>query len=407
MKILLLCNKFSIDENNGWLTNDLAQGLAKLGHSVDVICVDWSASSNQPPLEFTTSTGVRALIIPPIVWNGLGKKIGKAGKWLFSSLSARKYIKEKIRERKIDLVIGFSPAATMLAPILAALRNKGVKSYYVLWDFFPYHHQQIGLIKNKVIFHIAKAIEQYLIRQFDVIGCMTPKNVQYLKSHYTLKPSQQVDILPLWGSKVLSSLTPDRLALRKEFSLPEDKVIAVFGGQLTVGRGVEDIIEVAEISQKNNDNVLFLFIGNGPFAGLIKNKIDNGANNIKLIDWIPREAYLNLLAACDIALVCTVKDVDVPTFPSKTIDYFKASLPIAASVEASTDYGDWLKSCHAGIGSKAGDPQAFYENIKMLSMDEEKRRFYGANGNRYFNNQMEVGKICESLVNSIGITVKA
>jgi hypothetical protein len=42
-----------------------------------------------------------------------------------------------------------------------------------------------------------------------------------------------------------------------------------------------------------------------------------------------------LISACDVGIVCTVAGVD-SSFPSKTIDYLRAGLPIVAAVEQDT-----------------------------------------------------------------------
>jgi hypothetical protein len=61
-----------------------------------------------------------------------------------------------------------------------------------------------------------------------------------------------------------------------------------------------------------------------------------------------------LLAACDVGIVCTVPGVDVPTFPSKTIDMLRAGVPIAAAVERTTDYADFIRENHIGVAVEAG-----------------------------------------------------
>ena len=401
MNILLLCTKFSINEEDGWLTNDLANAFAKMGHSVCVICVDWSDKTNQPPKTYITSTGVKVTVMSTLSIQVLGAKIEKITKWLFSSLAARKCVKKEFRNIKFDLIIGFSPAVTMMAPLLTSLRQPGVKSSYILWDFFPYHHRQIGLIKNRFVFLGAKKIEEYITRKFDFIGCMTQKNVDYLKQHYNLKKNQQVGILPLWGNTIPVA-DFDKSLMRENFGLSGNKVIAIFGGQLTVGRGIEDILAVAKMAQQSRDSIVFLFIGSGPYEALIQDEIANGAKNVVLLKPVPRNRYLQLLSACDIALVCTVRDVDVPTFPSKTIDYFKASLPIVASVEASSDYGEWLETWKAGLCSEAGNLNAFYENVKKLSLDPDARHIAGKNGNDCFKKEMDVSVVCGNLLKNIG-----
>ena len=80
---------------------------------------------------------------------------------------------------------------------------------------------------------------------------------------------------------------------------------------------------------------------------------------------IPRADYLSLLGACDCGIVATQRDTGVPTFPSKTLDYFRAGIPVVASVESSTDFGLFLEQRKAGVRIEAGD------HIELMKVTSE------------------------------------
>src|SRR5690606_34865777 len=105
--------------------------------------------------------------------------------------------------------------------------------------------------------------------------------------------------------------------VRRRHKLPTDKHIVVFGGQITEGRGIDEILATADIAPQSRSDIAFLLIGQGRLADEVRNRISQGAVNVIYRERIPRIDYLSLVAACDVGLVVTVRNVDVPTFPSK------------------------------------------------------------------------------------------
>lgn len=340
MRILLLCTKFSLVENDPWLTNELAEALQLAGHPTTVACLDWSAAANAPTVESRTNAGVRVIAMSPMIARSPLAFINKGLKWALSSIQAYRTLRRVLPDESFDLLIGFSPAVTMALPILMLTRKYKCRSFLIQWDFFPFHHQQIGLIASRIAFHASRIIETALIRRFDTIGCMSPANVDYLRAHYSLRPSQRVCVLPIWAKG--TSLAPvDCNAIRLKYKLPSLLPIVVFGGQLAPGRGLEDLLETAELAGRLGSTLSFLIMGNGPLEACVTAYIRNGHDNLRWFPRVPRAEYLDVIRACDIALVSTARNVDVPTFPSKTLDYLRAGLPIVASVEKSTDYGQF------------------------------------------------------------------
>ena len=226
------------------------------------------------------------------------------------------------------------------------------------WDFFPDAQVQIGMLHGRLKIKLLRALESYLMRRFDVIGCMSPKNIEYLHNHCAIGPGTQSVHLPLWTSRPSFKREP-REVVRQRYGIPPDVHVFVFGGQFVAGRGIDDMLAAAERLDATADPILFLFIGRGPLAEDINALVRAGNRCVKLLPGVSRSEYLSLLSACDVGVVCTLRDVTVPTFPSKTVDYLLADLPILASVEAATDYGDFIESNGVGIQVLAGDVDGF------------------------------------------------
>ncbi|WP_460158349.1 glycosyltransferase family 4 protein [Pseudomonas sp. S3_E11] len=400
MKILMLCTKFSLSENDPWLTNELADSFQELGHEVTVLCLDWSASPNSNRVDLKLENGVEVISLPPVLVRSPLTLVSKALKWGLSSFSAYRISRGIVKQKNIDIVVSFSPSVTMALPIMALASRKNLTSLLIQWDFFPHHHRQIGLISSGISFFIARKMEEMLIRKFDVVSCMSPANEVYLRTHYPIRDEQKVCITPVWG-KDAPLEESNRIASRKKYALPPDRPLVVFGGQLVHGRGLEDLINTAKLAQQGGSSVTFVVIGSGVLDSLVKACIAEGCENLIWISRIPRDEYLGLIKACDLALVCTVRDVDVPSFPSKTIDYLRASLPIVASVEASTDYGDYIAALGVGISVNAGEPVRLLESIEGLLGQPDQMKSMSRLGPIRFREVFEVKHVTSELLKMV------
>jgi glycosyltransferase involved in cell wall biosynthesis len=185
-----------------------------------------------------------------------------------------------------------------------------------------------------------------------------------------MRPEQEVVWTPLW-SEIVPAPPRSKQDVRTSYGLPQDKTIIVFGGQITEGRGVEDMLGVAEIAQKRRPDLAFLFIGDGRLVSMIEERIGSGGDNVLLRRRVPRDEYLSVLRGCDVGLVATVKGVDSFSFPTKTIDYLRAALPIVAAVEDKSDYREFLEHWKIGVSSPAGNVNALYGAI-VRTVDAER-----------------------------------
>ncbi|MGE8304127.1 MAG: glycosyltransferase family 4 protein [Pseudomonas kermanshahensis] len=401
MNIVMLCTKFSRQESDPWLTNEMAAALRGQGHSVTVINLDWWAQAGDPDRRFVTSTGVEVTSLVPLHVSSRLPLVRRLAKWVGSSFRVIKLLRETARSRHIDLLIGFSPAVTMALPLLWQRFIGRARSYMVLWDFFPYHQQQVGLMPSGIVFRLAKWLESTLIRSFDHVGCMSPANVAYLKRHYPLRASQGIHILPIWGGNA-PIVAVDRSRVRQAAGLPLDRQIVVFGGQLVHGRGLEDLLEVARIAARGGSRSHYLIMGSGTLEGLVQAYLGEGHGNLTWIARVPRDQYLEIAQSCDAALVCTVRDVDVPSFPSKTIDYLRLGLPIVASVERSTDYGEFIVQQGVGVCVEAGEPVQLHVCIEQLLADDERLAEMARRGPACMAEHFDVEQVARLLLSQAG-----
>ncbi len=106
-----------------------------------------------------------------------------------------------------------------------------------------------------------------------------------------------------------------------------------------------------------------------------------------------------LLNAADIGLVFTQPDVSVCPFPSKTVDYMRAHLPILAAVEHSGDYAHIIQNeIKAGLACPADDKASVSANLERLATDPDLRHCCGKNGYDFFIANMTSDRIAERIL---------
>jgi len=116
---------------------------------------------------------------------------------------------------------------------------------------------------------------------------------------------------------------------------------------------------------------------------------------------IPRAEYLSLISACDIGIVCTVAGVDSSSFPSKTIDYLRAGLPIVAAVEQDSDYREFLRRWNVGISIPAGDATELFRAVTRVIDDHEIIVNIARNARACLEEVFDVGQAVKRLMDAI------
>lgn len=357
MRFLILGGDFSLDGTNTWLLEDLADALVDEGHVVDVIARG-STTGRPRGLQPQRRTGLRVFNVG--VRNSPRSSFHRRLQAPASIFRLRTAGAKWAREQRYDAAI-FSSGAWGKMRLPQYLKRVGDVRYVVLiyWDFFPTHHFQIGQLPAYLRFTlpILKLMEKASISGTDILAVMTPRNRKYFQSYFGFLPRSVITVPP-WGRDVGAGPTSSG---REEFT-------AVFGGQLTVGRGFEDLLDAAAILEERGSSVQIRIFGDGPLRDHLRKEIDSRAlENVFLMGRVPREEYLHAIKDADAGIAATVQGVSVPTFPSKLVDYASVGLPIVISTETAGDVGQVVSHAGAGIAVKAGDPQELADSLLFLA----------------------------------------
>lgn len=392
MRVLVFAKRFSRDGRNKWLVDDLVDEFSRRGWQVQVVLFDLQGEWSYGQQRASEHVSVFALPVLDRVPRSLpGKYLVFLKNWFRASSQCRK------RDfGNYDLLINFSIASIFYGLAKSFMRrNPRMRSLLILWDFFPVHQIEIGKITSKLLGRLFYQMENREILAYQNVALMSERNIDFFRRYHS-NYHGNVFKLPVWGKDDCANLSSAKLT---EY-IDGDKFNIVFGGQLARGRGVVQLMDLMRDYSRELQDVNLVIIGDGELRPYIESRIRKEAlRSIKLLPRIERQSYMALIRECDAGLVVTVPGVSVPTFPSKLIDYMKAKLPVLASVEPVTDFGDYVEQvARCGLKSSAGDNAKLVENILRLKKDPSLCRKLGEQGYMFFDDYFAVNRVVDRMV---------
>lgn len=385
MKVTLLTTKYSESRANAWLTNELAYSIHEKGHQVTAIVFSWLGED--PPSSVKVIDDVTVIRVKLHRFFYQTGAFGTALKVFLFPYWARLFIRRHLKG--CDLLVANTPCITITGMARFFKKKYSSKAYLVLWDFFPFYLKDLGAIRNRVFFKIFHKIEAKMYRSFDRIGCMTTGNVGFLLKNYKKIDRAKVEVLPLWTT-LQPRVVVDKDNVRKRFQLPVDKTVVIYGGAMSIVQELDNLLDLAH--ECLDENIVFLMVGKGTEKKrLQENAKRRNLTNVIFFDYVPRADYESIVAACDIGLISLSRKLSVPSFPSKSIDYFKVGLPILASLDPVTDFGKILEDeIKAGFSVSAGNTALLRQKLMVLVHDASLRQEFGEAGRSFYERWLSV-----------------
>lgn len=296
-------------------------------------------------------------------------------------------LKKFYSKKAFDLIISPTPPIT-LADLAARLKKKyNAPFYLILRDIFPQNAIDLGFMtKGGLLHRYFRKKEAKLYKHADFIGCMSKGNVDYVRKHNPELQENKLHELKNF-QKLYHGFGSDYQALRQKYGL-KDKFVVVFGGNMGKPQQLENVLKLAE-SCKALSDVVFLLLGEGVHMDRIAQiSREQKLDNIIIQQTISKQEYQDLISSCNVGLISLHENFTIPNIPSKALDYFNVGIPVLASIDRVTDFGEILIKENAGLWSFAGDHEAFYSNFLILYKNESLRFSMGLNGKEYFRKNL-------------------
>lgn len=396
MNILFTLLTLPKDIKSSGMYMDLALECVKNGHTVTVI------AGTSEDTSFQEEFGMKVLRVKslPVLYvsNMIKKGIGMATLPYYFKRAYNKYLKNE----KFDWIVMPTPPITLIDFVKKVKKSIGAKFYMILRDIHPQSSASLGEIKQKWMINYLYKRSDLGYRLADVVGCMSPANIDFIQKEHRIPTSTRCTVLYNWMN-FQSYIEEDFSDLRQKYDL-QGKFLVLFGGNIGQGQRVENIADLAQ-HYLSNENIVFVIIGKGIKKDYLQQMAkEQGLDNILFLNYMPREDYLRFVKSADLGLISIHENNAAPTCPSKAVSYMSLKIPILALINSNNDYGQIVEEqAKAGYWAVGSDKQKVYALFDKLYSDTELRKQMGENGYRFYCENLTTEKVYAEFIKQLTV----
>lgn len=392
MHILLFASNFHPEiGSSAQIYFDLAKTFAQHGNEVDVIASyprKYTLTDNAQDVEYPLEENIDGIRIHRVKHPSNRDNIIVRGleHFYLPLYYFRAYKKlKKSGCSKIDACLLHTPPLPFYYLTKMIKRYDGTPSILNFEDFHPQELTDVGFLKNPVVIWIMKHIEKQAYKKSDFITVHSPGGIDYVVSRGA--NPERVELV--YNSVDLAAVdNPDILGDFKQKNNIPDKFIVTYAGILSPFQGLDRILDAAKELDEESD-VLFYIVGDGMEREHLEKRIkDEGITHAKLLTFLPRDEYLNLVKSSEVALVSLDKRMRAPCLPGKFLNLMGMKKPILAMVNSQSESARVVRDAECGYVVNPDNLEDIIDAVMTLKIDAELCKRLGENGRAFMLNHM-------------------
>lgn len=399
MKVLLWSQYFWPES---FRINDLVPALTDRGIEVTVL----TGKPNYPEgrvfvgysvagIQHERHAGAEVLRVP-VVPRGKASPFRLAINYLSFILSGYLFAPFALGGRRFDAVFVYAPSPLLQAlPAIFIARVK--RAPLVVWvqDLWPESLAATGFVRGRFALSAIERVVRYIYRHSDMILIQSEafrapvsRLVDDVRKIRYYPNSVEESFVNSGDNDDVAGIAQ---AVRSSFSV-------VFAGNIGTAQSVDTIVEAAD-RLKSYPEIRFFLVGSGSRATWVAEEIERRKlDNIVLTGRFPPEDMPAIFRAAS-GLLVTLKDEEIfsYTIPSKLQAYLAVGIPVIACLNG--EGARVVSDAKAGIVCAAADPVGLVNAVlRLYALSREERARLGENGQRYFREHYESGKLVSELI---------
>ncbi len=295
------------------------------------------------------------------------------------AFSAVKYWK-KVKDAD---VIYLQSNPTILYPmILLRLFKRKLPIVYSIYDVFPGHAYEIGVINSKFIYNVMRIMQKPCYHMATAIAVLSED--MKIKVVEQGAKSENVYVVPAWYDvKTVKEIPIEENRFLKKYNLTKDKFCVQFAGTIGYVFNYKTVIELAK-RLKNEKDIVLQMIGDGNIKErFVAEAKENGLDNIQFYPLQPVEIVPDVYSASDIALIPLKKGVIGNGVPSKAPILMACNRVIVNAVESDSEYAKMYAEHDMGIAVDVADYDGLAKAIIALRNSPEDRQRMATNAYKF------------------------
>lgn len=279
------------------------------------------------------------------------------------------------------------PAATSLFNALI-----GKPYIYLVHDLYPDVAAALGIVKDSSVpVKIFRYLQSRWLSKAESVVVLGRCMKTYLNLNYNLSPSK-TSVITNWSEAV--QVTQKRGSTKFKTNHDFNGSVILYAGNFGRYQNFDNILDAAKILINDEINVTFVFVGDGVQRSHILKRInEERLFNCRVLPFVPRAEFADLLASADIALVTLEPGADGLGVPSKFYNILAAGRPTLAILSPQSEVALTLDENACGIRVDQNDPRSLASAISGLLADLERLEALGMNARCAFENKYTVEKV--------------
>jgi colanic acid biosynthesis glycosyl transferase WcaI len=389
MKILLISTNYSPELTGiGKYSGEMAQWLSQNEHDVRVICSppyypEWQIHKGFSAWKYKRQTEKNLTVYRCPIW--VPKKPSGLKRMLHLASFALSSFAIVLRHTlwKPDIVICVEPPLFNSFGAIITSKLGGAQSVLHIQDFEVDAAFELGIVKASWLKKFIFGFERFLMKRFDRVSTISEAMLSKLEEKQI--PEDKQLFFPNWvDTDFIHPLTSS--SYREELSIKQDKIVALYSGNMGEKQGLEIVIEAARTIQE----IQFIMCGSGSAL----DRLQKQAEGLENIIWLPLQPFERLndfLNLADIHLLPQQAGAADLVMPSKLTGILSSGRPVVATAGQGTQVACVVEG--KGIVVEPADSEAFSAAIKTLANDQNLRDNLGFEARTYAENSLEYNAI--------------
>lgn len=281
----------------------------------------------------------------------------------------KRFYKEAINYDEPDVIIIGDPSLFFSKYVTRYLNNRSSKLIVDILDLWP-ELFKVALPKliskyHKYIFYVLYQRRKKLIELSDgVVGC----TIDYLRRANVPKDKPQaVSYLGIDTDVFLAPTIGSQSDNVREFTKDADLAV-IFAGTYGSAYDIDAIFKAINLSVKRNENIKFVFIGEGIYSNEINRYQGLFPDTVLKLKSVPLSELVDIYSNFDIGL-CTYSKNSTVSMPTKFYDNLGAGLITITSLNG--EISSLIKKHDIGLIYEAGNYISLFEVLDKLKNDKK------------------------------------
>lgn len=265
---------------------------------------------------------------------------------------------------KWDLIFVQSGPTVVFLLLLLKLFKFRTPILYSIYDVFPGHAYDIGVIKSRVLYDMLRMLQKSCYKIPSIITVLSDDMKDIVVREGASEKSTFV--VPAWFDVTTAReiLVSDNRFISK-YNIDTDKFYVQFAGTIGYVFNYKTVIEVAKRLIDDRD-IVFQMIGDGTTKEIFMQEAMNlGLTNIQFYPLQPVEIVPDVYSTCNICLIPLMKGVIGNGVPSKLPILMACRRLTITAVENCSKYSKMIKDNNLGLVEDVCDYDALAAAIRF------------------------------------------